>query len=561
MARFALAWAALLTVLLSGTLGCASVSRAERGDRPDRTRSRAEIRASRLSAEDERRIEAQARYAAGILAEFDDRLEEALDHFQAAVASDPLNEELTFDVVRKLIERRRFEDARLTLDRFVRRSPQSGMAWGWLGIVHSLQGNPKAAIAANREAIARMPRSINAYQNLVLVYLQAGQAADALAVLEEAGRQPDTDSGFLLVLANTLGVLDAMRHPEVGNLQPRIVSLLDRAAEVGPRNAVERLRLADLYHRFGETAKSLPLFQSLLESDPDLPGLRERLTGIYLESDNPDKAIEQLEILSRTDPTNPLPHYCLAVLALEGRRFDEAIDAFNRVLILRPEEPEIYFDLAIAQLRHRRPADALAVLERARARFRPSFRLEYLSATACIELERYDQAIRHLTAAEVIAGATAPEHLSPGFFFQSGVAYERAKRFEDAAAQFERAIELDPNFAEALNYLGYMWAEQGLHLERAQELIERAVRLDPDNDAYLDSLAWVLHQQGRSEEALPHQLRAVALSEEPDPTLYDHLGDIYQRLGRLDEARAAWQRALDLKPDPDIERKLAPARP
>ncbi|MBX3745089.1 MAG: tetratricopeptide repeat protein [Verrucomicrobiae bacterium] len=560
MARLGVAWAALLTVLLAGTIGCGSTS-FERGDRTLRSRSRTEFREVRLSSEDERRVEAHARFTAGILAELEGHLEEALEHFQAAVASDPLNEDLTFDVVRKLIERRRYEDARLILERFVRRSPQPGMAWGWLGIVHSLQGNPKAAIAANREAIARMPRNIGAYQNLVVVYLQAGQAADALAVLEEAGRQPDTDSGFLLVLANSLGVLDAMRHPDLGNLQPRIVALLDRAAELGPRNAAERLRLADLYHRFGESAKSLPLYQALLESDPDLPGLRERLTGIYLESDNPDKAIEQLEILSRIEPTNPLPHYFLGVLALERQRFEEAVDAFNRVLLLRPDQPDIYFDLAIAHLRHRRPAEALAILDRARLRFRPSFRLEYFSGTACIELERYDQAIRHLTAAEVIAGATAPEHLTPAFFFQSGVAFERAKRYEDAAAQFERAIELDPNFAEALNYLGYMWAEQGLHLERAHELIERAVRLDPDNDAYLDSLAWVLHQLGRSEEALPHQLRAVSLSEEPDPTLYDHLGDIYHRLGRLEDARAAWQRALDLKPDPEIERKLEDSGP
>ncbi len=514
-----------------------------------------------LTGEDERAIEAHARFAAGVIEELNDSTEAALDDYREALANDPTNNDLTLDVVRKLVEKRRLEDAREILERSARRPDAPGLIWGWLGTVLSLQGNPSAAIAANQEAIRRTPDSIAGYRNLAQIYVDSGQPAEALSILEVASRQPKADTDFLLILADTLGTLQQTKDPTLGDLKPRILALLDRVAALTPKDPADILRLADLYQLYGESTKARPLYERLLETAPDLPGLRERLTDVYLRTDNREKAVEQLRILAGSQPTNPLPYYYLGVLALDASKYDEAVSAFNQVLLLRPDNASVYFDLAEAQLRHRHPQDALNILDRARSRFRPSFLLEFYSARALSDLERYDEAIRHYTAAEVIAGATAPDQLNYVFYFLSGVAYERAKRFDDAAVQFEKAIELKPDFADALNYLGYMWAERSTNLERARELIQKAVDLEPDNAAYLDSLAWVLHQMGRSEEALSKQLKAIELNKEPDATLFDHLGDIYQRLGKTSEARGAWKRSMDVESTPAVEKKLKETEP
>ena len=120
-----------------------------------------------------------------------------------------------------------------------------------------------------------------------------------------------------------------------------------------------------------------------------------------------------------------------------------------------------------------------------------------------------------------------------------------------------------PDFPEALNYLGYMWAERGENLERARDLIRRAVELEPDSPAFLDSEAWVLHQLGRSAEALPPMRRAIELNPEPDATLYDHLGDILYHLGQVAEAREAWARSYAIEARPAVREKRdgAPAPP
>ena len=107
-----------------------------------------------------------------------------------------------------------------------------------------------------------------------------------------------------------------------------------------------------------------------------------------------------------------------------------------------------------------------------------------------------------------------------------------------------------------MNYLGYMWAEHGMKLEKARELIEKAVKAQPRNGAYLDSLAWVLFKLNQPAEALPYAIKAAELTEEPDAVLYDHLGDIYSALKQPEKAREAWRKSLALESNEEIRKKL-----
>jgi len=544
--------------ITAGSLGCRSSGDGSRAGQPRVIRAGQpyDTPELELSEADERQIEAHARFAAGWVEDLAESPERAIEHFQIAATLDPENDRLVLDSARKLIDLGRLDDARKLLEKSASRTNASGMVWGSLGLVHALQENRPAAIAANEEAVRRMPGNIAAYQMLSRVYLGAGQYAEALAVLDEAAKQPEIETGFLLSLAETFGVLHRVKQPAGTDLRPRMLGILDRVASTDPKEAVELFRLAEQYLLAGSEEKALSYYRRLLEMHPDLPGLRTRLIGIYLRSDNWEKAAEHLRAMTLDHPTNPLLHYCLGVLALGGKEIEEAVSAFNKVLLLRPDQEDLHLDVAGAFLTHRQPQEALRVLDRTRSRFRPTFQLEFFSAIALLDLKRYEEAIRHFTAAEVIGGAFSEDALDHLFYFQSGVAYERVKRFDDAALQFEKSIERKPDFPDALNYLGYMWAEQGVQLEKALKLIEKAVNLEPENEAYLDSLAWVLHQSGRSAEALPHQLMAIDKAKEPDATLYDHLGDIYRRLGRIDEARKAWTKAQEIEAKPEVQKKI-----
>ena len=91
-------------------------------------------------------------------------------------------------------------------------------------------------------------------------------------------------------------------------------------------------------------------------------------------------------------------------------------------------------------------------------------------------------------------------------------------------------LTLQPENSHALNYLGYMWADNGENLEQALELIRRAVDLDPNNGAFVDSLGWALFRLGEFEQARRHLERANQLVPR-DSTILEHLGDVYVALG------------------------------
>ena len=140
--------------------------------------------------------------------------------------------------------------------------------------------------------------------------------------------------------------------------------------------------------------------------------------------------------------------------------------------------------------------------------------------------------------------------------FARAAALERLGRSDDAAAIFRGLLEQEPDDAEAANYLGYMWADLGIHLDEALPLIRHAVELEPDNPAYLDSLGWVQFRLGHLDEA-ERWLRQAVDGSPSDGTVLAHLGEVLAALSKTAEARKSLERALTLSPEnPDHVRQL-----
>jgi Flp pilus assembly protein TadD len=144
-------------------------------------------------------------------------------------------------------------------------------------------------------------------------------------------------------------------------------------------------------------------------------------------------------------------------------------------------------------------------------------------------------------------------------FFYRGICHEQLKNWAPAEADFRRALDLNPNQPQVLNYLGYGLVDRGEKLDEALGMIEKAVAADPDKGYIIDSLAWAYFRLGRYQEALDPMERA-SLLEPVDPVVTDHLGDVYWMNDRKLEARFQWRRALSFEPiekdQARIQRKL-----
>jgi tetratricopeptide (TPR) repeat protein len=172
--------------------------------------------------------------------------------------------------------------------------------------------------------------------------------------------------------------------------------------------------------------------------------------------------------------------------------------------------------------------------------------------------ERYVEAAAVYTRAIKLVAMPGKGHWS--LFYARGTCHEQLGEWSKAEADLKKALELDPNQALILNYLGYFWIEQNKHLKEGLRLIEKAAKLRPEDGYVIDSLGWAHFKLENFGEAIRHLRRAHDLKPD-EPAIADHLGDALLRAGSTEAARAHWQKALALKPKPAlteaIRKKLA----
>ena len=188
---------------------------------------------------------------------------------------------------------------------------------------------------------------------------------------------------------------------------------------------------------------------------------------------------------------------------------------------------------------------ALEVLEDVNAKH-PSFITREALGRARLIRENYAEA---LPIYEALIASMSEEDLKANtqpLYFR-GISYEREKQWDKAEADFKRVLELEPDNADALNYLGYTWVDRGENLTEAFAMIRKAVEIEPNNGAITDSLGWAHYKLGQYQQAKAKLEDAVELSPS-SATIIDHLGDVYWKLGRFREAGYQWERALEYDP-------------
>ncbi len=509
---------------------------------------------------DDALVSAHAHYAQGMMYDLEDQPELALEEFSQSALDDPGNEELVLDLARRYLQRKEPEQALKLLTKATTRPDASGALFARLGLVYSRLGEDQKAIEACQTGIKRAPNLLAGYQNLFLIHLKKGRPQEALNDLNLAGKAPGAGAEFLIGLSELYATLERQAPSERASAHPGALAALNRAAQLNPGDAQLRMKLADGYNLLGDKRGAEGIYLQLLGQYSGVPAVRDdvrgKLADIYLRDNDLAKATEQLEALVRDDPANAQAYYYLGRISYQAKKLPAAADYFRKALLLSDGFEEAYYDLANVQINLDQPQEALATLAKAGAKFRPSFVAEFLTGVAYKGGKDYTNALNHFTAAEVIAKATAPERLDKMFYFEIGSTCERKGDYEQAEKCFEQSLKLSPDFAEALNYLGYMLADRGVKLQRALGLIERAVALEPESAAYLDSLGWALYKLNRPQEALARVQKAIALSPEADATLFDHLGDIYAALKQADKAREAWLKSLAVEPNEQVRKKL-----
>ena len=128
-----------------------------------------------------------------------------------------------------------------------------------------------------------------------------------------------------------------------------------------------------------------------------------------------------------------------------------------------------------------------------------------------------------------------------------GIALGASDRYDEAAAHFAKALQIDPNFYDALVAMGVTRAHQG-HLPEATEYFQAAIRSQPDAPKARVQLAHALWTENRDEAALEEVERASQLAPQ-DASIRADFGLALALVGRIPEAIEQLHEALRLNPN------------
>ena len=516
---------------------------------------------SAVQAEWERRAEAHAAFAAGLVRGMNGDSEGLLNYFERVTEKDLSNYELVADVARRFLQQGKTDRALKLLDRVAERPDAPGELHALHGVALTSVGRTADALKAYMRAAERPPVIVAVYQAVVRILADDRRTAEALPLLVRARKSFATEPGSLLDIADLYRVIGSADARWQVQAKAAALEVLAQVRSLKPEDPALALRLSDRYSQLGQADQAEAVLRELQERAPRNSAAVSRLAELYLRSGRIPEASRQLEALRKIDPANPVTYYFLGVVALEEKQFERARNHFERAILINPGLEPAHTDLAVALLSLLRPEEAVSVLDRARKEVPPSFRIEYLSGVARSQLKRFDQALEAYSAAEKLGSTNQPPLTDHRFYFQVGALLERKGDETKSIEYLEKALELKPDYDEALNHLGYMWAEKGKNLPKARAMIEQALKAEPENPAYMDSMGWVLFKLGKHPEALDWLLKARQRMTEPDATVLDHVGDAAAACARWDLAREAWAASLKVEASPAIAKKLAEAPP
>lgn len=242
------------------------------------------------------------------------------------------------------------------------------------------------------------------------------------------------------------------------------------------------------------------------------------LGGIAEKLEQPQRAIAFYQQVPEDSPMRRISELQLGITLSDTGKLDEAKSHLKELITSDPADIRSYIAYG-------------SVLSEAK---------DYKEMAA-----NYDKAV------EVIG--PVPRQGDWSVFFQRGIAYERLKDWPKAEPNFRKALELNPEQAQVLNYLGYSLVDMNINLDEGLKMIQAAVDARPDDGYIVDSLGWAYYRMDRFDDAVTELEKAIQLRA-GDATINDHLGDAYWRVGRKLEAVYQWNRTLVSEGD-DVNRE------
>lgn len=412
---------------------------------------------------------AVAQYDAGRFAEAASQLEELLPHT-------PNNFEVEELLGLSYSSLSQNAKAIKHLEAAVRLKPDSAAARTNLAASLSHAGEADLAGVQFRKALELEPRDYTANHNLGEFYVQAGKIEEAQPFLERAQRINPTayDNGYDLAMADLLS-------GRLGEARQLIQSLM-QTKNTGELHNL----LAQVEEKDGKFVIAANEFGTAAHMDPSEDNLFDWGSELLLHRTY-EPAIDVFRQATRLYPNSPRLHIGLGMALYSRGLYDEAVKTLLTAADLNPSDPRCYLFLSKAY--DSSPNQAEEVIQRFRrySELQPGNALaQYYYAMSLWKGKRSEGSVLNQQAVESLLkkSLTLDEKLSEAHV-QLGNLYADEHEYAKSIPEYVRALELNPNLADAHYRLGTDYVHVG-QKERAQSEFDVYQKLRAQHLAEVD---------------------------------------------------------------------------
>lgn len=502
----------------------------------------------------------------GSHAEYEERYEEALEAYEKASLCDPDAEYIAEKIPVLLIHLGRIEEATMWLENYITQKPHKTVQRFMLARLKIQQGKEDEAIVLYKHALGLEPDNPNIKLRLGLLYGKKGDIEIAESIFQDILNNNENAYFALLYLSRLYAKAGKLSKAEYYYLKALNLNWSnDLAFEIAEFynlrkefNKAQNIYSDILCHDEENERAALGIVQSYLFLQEGEAALHE-LTRIREFSNSPERIdllrsqilINLGEIRRAKDVLEKLlvnnefaqAYYLLGIIYYEEFEFDKSLVTLEKISPNAPEYKESVILRARILNEHKESELAIQMLRDVLSSHDSRLPIFY-SLLASI----YERSDRNNEALNILYEGVSHYQEDEALLYEYAIILEKTIQHEQAMAIMKKLLKLNPNHPDALNFIGYSWADRNIHLNKAYQYIKKALELKPNSGYILDSLGWVYYRMGDYPEAKDKLLQALELEPE-DPFIYEHLGDTCMKLGEPKQAVEFYKKSLQLLSD------------
>jgi tetratricopeptide (TPR) repeat protein len=325
---------------------------------------------------------------------------------------------------------------------------------------------------------------------------------------------------------------------------------LQKVIDTNPKFGPAYLDLGRTYELSKDNKKAEATYRKYLEIEPYSVDALVALADLYISMSRYKEAIEVLVRLKQLNDDDQIVRR-LVLLQLQEGKYE---DALANIITIKEATADDSYYLAITYAKLNRFEDALDAVADVPLTSKLGCETSMLRASLLKDLGKAEEAIKELSSAWEYY-STKGACMEAGY--QLATELDSAGRRDEGLAVANKLLEKNPHDPVALNLVGYVWADQGINLDKANKMIREALKARPDDPYILDSMAWVLYKQGKYKEAQGYLKKALKKLDN-DPTIHEHMGDVLKGMGMKKKALEHYTKSstLSKKPREELKKKI-----